>query len=294
MHAWICDHIIARSREEYNRVGDREYLLECFRKGELRTSVAFSVYTKDGDLQSCREVFFLYQETTTLDVCAFCVVYDLTEQQKEAQERELLERELQMSRLRNFTSQMQPHFLYNTLGSIQEVILTDPEYASELLESFTLHLRSCIRAMTKDEPQPFLQELENIKAYVNIEKMRFGDKLRLHYEIECTDFMILPLTIQPLVENAVRHGIYGRGPAGGDVYIRSREEKTEWIVQIEDTGVGFDVEEYRRQQGSGKGDSTGIRNIRFRLEKIMGASLELQSRKGKGTTAVVHIPKEGI
>lgn len=291
MHTWIYDNLVIDNKTKYSAYGSREYLLYCFERGELRTSVTFSVYTKEGGIYPCREIFFLYKERATGDICVFCVIYDLTEQQKKEQELEELEHELQMSKLRNFTSQMQPHFLYNTLGSIQEVILMDPEYASELLGYFTVHLRSCIRAMTKDQPIAFFQELENIKAYINIEKMRFGEKLCIHYDTKVTRFPILPLTIQPLVENAIRHGIYEKGERGGDVFIRTREEDDNWIIEVKDTGVGFDVEKYLKQQKRGEGDSTGIKNIQFRLEKVMNASIEINSMIGTGTIVVIRIPK---
>ena len=292
MHKWICNNLVVKNKEKYKRVAGKDYLLNLFKRGERRSSVLFSVYTEEGGIQPCREVFFLYEDETTRDVHVFCVIYDLTEQQKNEQEREDLEKELQMSRVRNFTSQMQPHFLYNTLGSIQEVILMDPQYAAELLGYFTVHLRTCIRAMTKDQPLPFSNELENINAYSNIEKMRFGDKLRIHYETLVTDFPVLPLSIQPLVENAIRHGVHKKGAEGGDVYVRTWEESSSWVVQVEDNGVGFDVEKYMEKQRIGEGDSTGIKNIQFRLEKVMNATLDIRSRKGEGTAVVVRIPKQ--
>ena len=88
-------------------------------------------------------------------------------------------RELELCRLRNLVSQIQPHFLSNALGSIQEIVLQDPQRAADLLGDFALHLRSYVRAVENDEPIPFEQELENIKAYVHIEQMRFGEKLKM-------------------------------------------------------------------------------------------------------------------
>ena len=291
MHSWICDDLIVEGKENYRNAVSRENLLELFSGGEMRATVTFSVFTKEGGLQPLREVAFLYKEEETKDVFAFCVIYDLTQQQKREREITKLENELRMSRIHNFTSQMQPHFLYNALGSIQEVMLIDAQRASDLLGDFTVHLRSCIRAMTKDEPLAFSQELENVKAYINIEKMRFGDKLRVHYEIESLRFSILPLTVQPIVENAIRHGIYGRGVAGGDVYIRTHESSNEWTVQVQDNGVGFDVNEYFKKQNLGEGESTGLKNIRFRLEKVMGASMDVESEEGTGTMVTIRIPK---
>ena len=203
-----------------------------------------------------------------------------------------IEKELQLSRIRNFTSQMQPHFLYNALGSIQEIILEDPEYASELIGDFTVHLRSCIRAMSSDAPIPFDQELSNIRAYVNIEKMRLGQKLRVVYDTEKRNFSILPLSVQPLVENAIRHGIYERGEKGGTVTIRTEELPDHWLVTVEDDGVGFDTGMLETDIADGKKDSTGIKNIMFRLDTVMHASVSIQSKIGTGTALAITIPKE--
>ena len=148
---------------------------------------------------------------------------------------ELTER-LGRMRMRNFASQMHPHFLYNALGSIREVVLTDPEYGADLLYDFTTHLRASIRAMGSDEAIPFGQELENIEAYVRIERMRFGDRLNVVYDIGPRDFEIIPLGVQPLVENAIKHGLFERGAAGGAVALRTREARDAWLVEVEDLG----------------------------------------------------------
>ena len=129
------------------------------------------------------------------------------------------------------------------------------------------------------------------EANIEIEKMRFGDKLRAHYEIGTNQFSILPLTIQPIVENSIRHGIYEKGKAGGDVYIRTKATEDAWVVEVEDNGIGFDVDEYMARQRTGQGDSTGLENIRFRLEKVMNAHLQIKSTKGIGTVVTLTIPK---
>lgn len=288
---WRIESVIAENKKKYIEISDRNYLIRCFERGEPRASVSFSMKIASGKIQPCKKVFYLYQDEASGDVLAFCVIYDLTEQQRKEKELRDLERELQMSRIRNFTSQMQPHFLYNALGSIQEVVLENPEYASELIGDFTVHLRSCIRAMANDTPISFDQELENVKAYVNIEKMRFGDKLHVYFDIQARNFVILPLTVQPIVENAIRHGIYERGIQGGTVRLKTEEKEHAWIIEVQDDGVGFDVEAYFNGIASGKQDSTGIKNINFRLDKVMGASMKIESRPGIGTTVTIEVPK---
>lgn len=288
---WICKHKIVENGRQFARVSDRNNLLSCFACGDKRASVSFSLRRADNSVQPCREVFYLYQDDASGDVMAFCVVYDLTEQQRKEKELKELENALQMSRIRNFTSQMQPHFLYNALGSIQEVVLEDPQYASELIGDFTTHLRSCIRAMANDLPLPFSQELDNIRAYVNIEKMRLGKKLVVRYDIECQDFSILPLSIQPLVENAIRHGVYRRGVKGGTVIVRSWETDQNWFVEVEDDGVGFDAHAFFSENRAEKQDSTGLKNLVFRLSKVMNAQVDIQSVVDEGTKVRVTLPK---
>ena len=204
-----------------------------------------------------------------------------------------LEDTLNRMRTKNFISQMQPHFLYNTLGSIREVVLTNPEYGADLLYDFTTHLRASISAMSSDDEIWFSQELENIRAFVNIEKMRFGDRLDVVYDVEVEDFKIIPFGIQPIVENAIKHGIYEKGVAGGTVVLKAWETEDFWEVSVVDDGIGFDPDEVRRQVDSGERDSTGLQNLIFRLENMMGAEVELTSLIGAGTTVLVQIPKRG-
>ncbi len=290
---WIAENLICENREKFLSTSSRNNLLACFEKDGGRTSVLFSAMTTERETIPCRAVFYLYREKTTGDVHVLCVIYDLTEQQQQEKKLEELKTALELSRIYNSASQMRPHFIYNALGSIQEIMLDDPGRAAVLLEDFTMHLRGCIKAMDGDHLIPFSQELDNIVAYANIEKMRLGDRLDMRYELDETQFDVLSLSIQPLVENAIRHGVYRRGPQGGTVTLRTWAEDRAWIVQVEDTGVGFDIAAYEESVSHGKTDSTGLRNIRFRLEHIMGASLDAESTPGRGTTMTVRIPKGG-
>lgn len=286
------ERYLVENKKKFSQISDRSYLIRCYLHGEKRASASYSVVRMDGTVKYCKIVFYLYQDASSEDVLAFCVIYDLTEQQRQEKELQDLEKELNLSRIRNFTSQMQPHFLYNALGSIQEVVLDDPVYAADLIGDFTTHLRSCIRAMANDTPIPFEEELENIKAYVNIEKMRFGTKLKVIYDIKTCDFSVPALSIQPLVENAIRHGIYQRGEQGGTVKIQTERKNNNVCITISDNGVGFNVSAFQAELASGKRDSTGLKNIRFRLAHIMNASVDILSRVGKGTIVQVNIPKE--
>ena len=288
---WLANNIIVENSEGFLKTNDRNGLIESFKHGELRASVSFSTKNKHGVIQPCRQVAYLYLDTTTKDIMCLNVTYDLTSQQKAEKEMTELKEKLQMSRLRVFTGQMQPHFLYNALGSIQEIILENPQYASELVGDFTIHLRASIRAMSSDNPIPFERELENIKAYINIEKMRFGNKLNVIFDINATDFEVSPLSIQPLVENSIRHGIYEKGAVGGTVKIKTTETTASWIVKVVDNGVGFDTEVIEDNIKHNRSQSAGLRNLIFRLNKVMNAEVSIKSKIGHGTCVTVIIPK---
>lgn len=224
----------------------------------------------------------------------YSIVTDLSKykelQEKTEAELQKTREQLDLARIKNSNSQMQPHFLYNALASIREIILDDPEYASDLVYDFTVHLRACIKSMSNDNLIPFAQELENIKAYVNIEKMRFGDRLNVEYDCPETDFEIIPLSIQPLVENAIRHGVYERGADGGTVVLRTLRTSDNLLIQVEDNGVGFDFNTTMSEVKAGTRDSTGLFNLIFRFETLMKAKVTVESCVGNGTKITVAVP----
>lgn len=226
----------------------------------------------------------------------YSVVLDISEYVKRQnivrQELKELEQKLEMMRVQNSTSQMQPHFLYNALSSIREVILIDPQYASDLIYDFTVYLRACIKTMQNGEPISIAQEMDNIKAYVNIEKMRMGNRLNVVYDLQSEEFQIVPLSIQPLVENAIRHGIYRKGRQGGTVSIKTETLKEDNLITIKDDGVGFDYQKVRDEVERGERDSIGLDNVIFRLKKQLHANIVIKSEIGVGTEITVSVPRE--
>ncbi|EEG52718.1 sensor histidine kinase, partial [Enterocloster asparagiformis] len=179
-----------------------------------------------------------------------------------------------------------PHFIYNTLSSIRTLIKLDPDRAYNLVYDFSKYLRANIDSIGQGGMIPFAQELEHIRNYCNIEKVRFGDKLALVYEIGPDGFEVPPLTVQPLVENAIKHGIRGKN-GDGTVKVSTLEDEHSYMVEVLDDGAGFDP-----AAGVPK-TSAGLENIRLRLQEIAGACLEINSIPGKGTRAIVRIPKQG-
>lgn len=184
-------------------------------------------------------------------------------------------------------SQIQPHFLYNTLGSIQELYTFNPEQADQAMRNFSQYLRGNMRSINQVKPVYFNEELQHVKLYLELEKMRFEDRLSVEYRISTSNFVLPTLSLQPLVENAVKHGVTQR-TEGGTIIISTYEDERTYVVSVEDDGVGFDLEE-AKFDGQVK---VGIANVRKRLANSVGALLQIESEIGKGTVAKIVIPKE--
>lgn len=258
-------------------------------------SCAYRVYCKDGKILSVLDKMESIKNDSGI-MYGYSVVVDTPEYAKRQniarQELEQLKQNLEMMRVQNSTSQMQPHFLYNALASIREIVLLDPQYASDLICDFTTYLRACIRTMQNGDLIPIRQEIDNIKAYANIEKMRMGKRLNVVYDIKAEDFQIVPLSIQPLVENAIRHGIYQRGRQGGTVTVRTESLSEYDLITVEDDGVGFDYQKVRDEVERGERDSIGLDNVIFRLKKQLNADVVINSELGAGTVITVRVPRE--
>lgn len=203
-----------------------------------------------------------------------------------------LERELEESRISVMLSQIQPHFLYNVLGTIRSLCRKEPEQAWAALGDFSKYLQGNMSALKNNRLICFDSELRHIETYLKLEKLRLEEKLSILYDVQVRDFMLPPLTVQPLVENAVKHGIFPQ-PGGGMVVLRCRQEADEIIISVEDNGVGFDPEEPVRE--SEEHAHVGLINVRNRLEKMVGGQMTIQSMPGEGTTVTVRIrPNLGI
>ena len=192
------------------------------------------------------------------------------------------------ARIKIMLSQIQPHFIYNSLSSISTLIPIDPPKAQSALDDFTEYLRMNLSSLTEVKCVPFENELKHIKTYVALEKMRFGEKLNVLYDIQVTDFMLPPLTIQPIVENAIKHGILKK-LEGGTLSVKTYETDKTYVVEISDDGVGFNMADVDFDANK----HFGLKNIQYRLAKMCGADLTFNSEVGGGTTVTVTFPKEG-
>ena len=184
-------------------------------------------------------------------------------------------------------SQIKPHFLYNTLNSISALCDEDPRQVKPAIEKFAHYLRGNMASIDQKGPIPFAQELDHTRSYLDIEQMRFEDALQVRYDIQCTDFNIPALTLEPLVENAVRHGVRKNRDGRGTVTIFTRDRGDCVQVIVTDDGPGFNPEQISED---GK-RHVGIANVRERVTNLCGGTLEIQSEPGKRTTAIITLPK---
>lgn len=187
------------------------------------------------------------------------------------------------SRIRIMMSQIQPHFLYNTLSSIQALCRIDPEKAFDVTERFGTYLRSNIDSLDQPSLIPFSKELEHTRVYSEIEMIRFPN-VRVDYDVTDVDFSVPALTVQPLVENAIRHGVRIRKE--GVVTVSSRKAELCHEIVISDNGKGFDTALLKTA------DSThiGVRNVKERIERMCGGTLTIESIPNSGTTVTIHLP----
>lgn len=201
-------------------------------------------------------------------------------------ERQAMELKLQESHISIMLSQIQPHFLYNTLNSIYHLCETNPMRAKYMVNSFSEYLRNNLSSLEETGLISFETELSHITTYLDIEKVRFEDTLEIEYDVQCSDFSLPVLTVQPIVENAVKHGT-SKKRGGGKVIISTLEDKENYIIKVSDTGCGFDP---TKPKNDGK-RHVGIENVKQRLSNMCGGSLTIESEVGVGTVATIRIPK---
>lgn len=200
-------------------------------------------------------------------------------------EKLILKAELTESRIATMISQIQPHFIYNTLGTIEQLCITEPKEASKLVRNFSLYLRGNFSELDNAKPIRFSQEMNHVKHYTDIEQVRFPD-MTIQYDLRSVEFLLPALSVQPLVENAIKHGLMGL-EEGGIVTISAYETDDSYIVEVTDDGVGFDM-----SVGYDETKHVGIKNIRGRIEAMCSGTLTIESEIGKGTKATIRIPKE--
>lgn len=194
------------------------------------------------------------------------------------------EKELTLAHTKLMISQIQPHFLFNSLSTIK-MLCSQPEVAEEAISDFSDYLRMNLDTIHSDKLISFRDELKHTNIYLKLEKKRFEEYLGIEYDIQYENFSIPALTLQPIVENAVKHGL-GNKEEGGNVKISSRKTDKFYEIIVEDDGIGYDIE----SGFSSDREHIGINNVKHRLEIMCGGKIDIKSVIGKGTIVTISMP----
>lgn len=198
-----------------------------------------------------------------------------------------MEMELMESKVAIMLSQIQPHFLYNSLSAIKALCDEDPQKASKAIERFSFFLRGNLDSLKSAAPIPFKKELDHVNNYLYLEKMRFEERLNIEYDIKCDNFMIPTLTLQPLVENAVRYGVT-KNEDGGTVKISTWDTENKVHIKVEDNGPGF----VPGEKVSDGRTHIGLENVQKRISEKANGFVNIESDLGKGTRVTITLPKK--
>lgn len=231
------------------------------------------------------DAFPLIDTCIVLASLAMCSIMlsDQTEQDLRHQ-REIARQQLEIANQRAsiMVLQMRPHFIYNTMTSIYCLCNQDPQQARQVVMDFTTYLRKNFTAIASAAPIPFSSELEHTRAYLAVEQAQYEDSLLVDYDTPHTWFRVPPLTLQPIVENAIKHG---RDPYAGPFHISIRTRKTDSgsVIVVVDNGRGFNAADDGEPH-------IALKNIQQRLEIMCGGQLTIAPGEGGGTVVTVTIP----
>lgn len=196
------------------------------------------------------------------------------------------EQELYDMQINILSAQISQHFIYNTLTTIKYLCKKDALLAAETVDEFAGYLRGNLEALTGDKAIWFSEELMHVKNFLAIEQKRFGKRINVIYDIREEAFMLPPLTLQPIVENAVKHGIAPK-EQGGTIRISTGKNDTDYWIRVEDDGVGYCVKERAKE----KKTHIGMCNVAGRVGGLCGGSVKVLSSFGEGTKVLIKIPR---
>lgn len=242
--------------------------------------VAIAVLT--GILEGLNLVPGYIDEAFALGVFLY-YMYLITVHESEMQKKlALKELELSKNKMKLLREQIRPHFIFNSLHIIKALIRKDQKKAVEGVENFSDYLRANLDAITSDNLISFEEELEHIEAYVSLALADDSKNITMEYDIGVSRFQIPPLTVEPLVENAILHGV----PKGGVVKLSTREEENQIVITVFDNGKGIKPPHSAMEE---KGTGIGIKNVQTRLAALCKGTLNFKSYEN-GTIVTVIIP----
>ncbi len=258
--------------KEYRRVRRQEMVMPIFVVAVIVVS-----YVLDAQIRGAEQI----EEFLTIGIVSCCVFFYIWLHMQFVREHErALEAE---QRIQIMMTQIQPHFLYNTISTISALCYSAPEKAGRIADSFGLYLRQNLDSLGTVGLIHFKDELAHTQTYTDIEMTRF-ETITVEYDIQDEDFLVPPLTLQPIVENAIRHGAFVREE--GRVLVSARKTAGGHEIAVWDNGDGFDP----RELAEGDGQHIGLWNVRERMARMCGGSLAIESGKGHGTTVTIAIP----
>ncbi len=244
------------------------FLIALFRRRKKLSRMQRFIFT----------ISFLTPAYTHSVLVALLLLSDLVRRYQEQKE------EAERQRTRVAVLQMRPHFIHNTLVSVYYLCARDPQKAQEVIKDFSRYLQSNFDAIVEEGTIPFEKELEHTSAYLAVEQARFEGQLFVTFDTACTDFFLPPLTLQPIVENAVKHGL---DPNLEPLHIFISTERMEDCVQItvEDNGPGYDPPADSDPRAT-------LENIRERLRSMCGGTLEIARHDAGGTRVKIFVPQQ--
>ncbi len=220
----------------------------------------------------------------------FCVTLPLKVWNNSRNETKLEEQQrlLLQARLENLASQINPHFLFNTLNSVSTLIRINPEQARTMVARLSRIMRRRLRS--QEHFSPLREELDFIEDYLSIELVRFGDKLRVvkHIDPLTSDMLVPSMLLQPLVENSIKHGLAGKVD-GGTITLRARLNNGRLLIEVEDDGVGIPETELPNIVNKG----IGVSNVKERLKVLYNQDYRMliDSQPGRGTRIEIEVPE---
>lgn len=287
IHTNITKRVIEEGRF---MVAQEKREIECIDKNcSLKSVIVVPLKEQDKTIGSLKLYKNRENNITSSDIELAKGLGQLFSTQLELSQIDYQKKLLSESEIKALQAQIQPHFLFNALNTIVSFCRTDPNQARELLLKLSYYLRSSFK--NQEDFIPLEKEIQLIEAYLSIEQARFSERLKVEYEIQPDmNITIPPLILQPIVENAVKHGLLPKSE-GGTVQISAYFENEEAIIKIKDDGVGMAKDQIQCLLDTRcKKEGIGVSNVNNRLQSIYGRKLEIDSQIGHGTTVIIRIP----
>ena len=229
---------------------------------------------------------YLFYGGVFLQISLFILMLSVLYRMQRMQSERFLEQQASLAQSKDqmLLGQVRPHFIYNALSAIRHIEGNPPE-TKQAITDFANYLRGNLSALSSEELIPIEKELEHVKTYVGLEKLRFGDKIKVDFDVQDTAFSLPPLSVQILVENAIKHGITAKYD-GGTVSVRIWREGDVDFVEVKDDGVGFDPAAIKDDP-----KHIGLNSVRNRLSHFVSGDMQIVSKIGEGSVITLRIPE---